>query len=245
MKKKRKKKVSSNGKPFVSICTPTYNRRSFIPTLIKNFLNQSYPQELMEWIIVDDGSDPVGDLFKNIPNVKYFFQDEKMKLGRKRNYMHEKAKGDIIVYMDDDDYYPSERVNHAVNKLRGNPGALCAGSSTIYIYFKDTKLIWQFGPYGPKHSTAGTFAFKKELLNITRYDDDAEMAEEKQFLKNYTIPFVQLDPRKSILCFAHDKNTFDKRRLLINPNPDYVKQTKLKPKNFIKNKNTVKFYTEQ
>jgi len=245
MGKKRKKKVSANGKPLVSICTPTYNRRSFIPSLIQNFLNQSYPQELMEWIVIDDGTDPVGDLFENVPNVKYFYQKEKMKLGRKRNYMHEKAKGDIIIYMDDDDYYPPDRVNHAVNKLRGNPQALCAGSSTIYIYFKDSKQIWQFGPYGQKHSTAGTFAFKKELLKQTRYDDDAELSEEKQFLKNYTIPFVQLDPRKSILCFAHDNNTFDKRRLLINPDPRYIRETKLKPKNFIKDKGLIKFYIEQ
>ena len=53
-------------------------------------------------------------------------------------------------------------------------------------------------------------------MKETGYDDDAEMAEEKQFLKNYTVPFIQLNPLKSILCFAHDKNTFDKRRLLQN-----------------------------
>ena len=71
------------------------------------------------------------------------------------------------------------------------------------------------------------------------------MAEEKHFLKNYTIPFVQLNPMKSILVFAHDANTFDKSRLLENPNPQYVKRTKLTPKNFIKDKEMVKFYTEQ
>ena len=33
-KKNRKKKtVSAQGKPFVSVCTPTYNRRQFIPAL--------------------------------------------------------------------------------------------------------------------------------------------------------------------------------------------------------------------
>jgi len=244
-KNRKKKKVSANGKPFVSVCTPTYNRRSFIPMLIKNFLAQTYPMELIEWIVVDDGTDPVGDLFKDIPNVKYFYQEEKMKLGRKRNYMHEKAKGDIIVYMDDDDYYPPDRINHAVNRLRSTPQALCSGSSTIYIYFKDTGKIWQFGPYGPNHATAGTFAFKRKLLKETHYDDDAELAEEKQFLKNYTIPFIQLNPLKSILCFAHDQNTFDKRRLLKNPNPDYVRETKMTPKNFIKNKDVAKFYMEQ
>jgi len=244
-KNRKKKKVSANGKPFVSVCTPTYNRRAFIPMLIKNFLAQNYPMELIEWIVVDDGSDPVGDLFKDIANVKYFYQKEKMKLGRKRNYMHEKAKGEIIVYMDDDDYYPPDRINHAVNRLRSSPQALCAGSSVIYIYFKETSKIWQFGPYGPNHATAGTFAFKRKLLKETGYDDDAEMAEEKQFLKNYTVPFIQLNPLKSILCFAHDKNTFDKRRLLQNANPDYVRETKMTPKNFIKNKTIANFYIEQ
>ena len=93
----------------------------------------------------------------------------------------------------DDDYYPPERVRHAVLKLNGNKQALAAGSSEIYIYFKHIKTIWGFGPYGPRHATAGTFAFKKKLLEETKYDDEAEMAEEKQFLKNYTIPFQQLN----------------------------------------------------
>ncbi len=244
-KNRGKKKVSANGKPFVSVCTPTYNRRNFIPTLIKNYLAQTYPSQLMEWIVVDDGTDPVGDLFEGVPGVKYIRVEEKMKLGRKRNFMHEKSKGEIIVYMDDDDFYPPDRVNHAVNKLRGVPRALCAGSSIIYIYFNDTQNIWQFGPYGPNHATAGTFAFKRELLKETRYDDEAELAEEKKFLKNYTIPFVQLNPMKSILVFAHDANTFDKSRLLDNPNPDYVKKTRLEPKNFIRDKEMARFYTAQ
>jgi len=244
-KKRGKKKVSPNGKPFVSICTPTYNRRVFIPILIQNYLAQTYPRELMEWIIIDDGTDPVEDLFKDVPTVKYVRVEEKMKLGKKRNFMHEQSKGEIIIYMDDDDYYPPERVNHAVNKLRGSPKALCAGSSAIYIYFNDTQKIWQFGPYGPRHATAGTFAFKRELLNETRYDDEAELAEEKKFLKDYTIPFVQLDPKKSILCFAHAYNTFDKRKLLVNPNPNYVRVTQMKLKNFIKDKKIAKFYHEQ
>jgi glycosyltransferase involved in cell wall biosynthesis len=50
-----------------------------------------------------------------------------MPLGQKRNIMHSHARGDIIVYMDDDDYYPPERVEHAVDMLTKNPQALCAG----------------------------------------------------------------------------------------------------------------------
>jgi len=231
--------------PKVSICTPTYNRRRFIPFLIQCYEGQTYPRSLMEWIVVDDGDDPVGDLFADVSGVKYFYQKEKMKLGKKRNYMHEKTTGDIIIYMDDDDYYPPERVSHAVMRLQTNKQALASGSSEIYIYFKDRDLIYRFGPYGPRHATAGTFAFRKELLKQTKYDDDAEMAEEKQFLKNYTIPFAQLNPMKSILVFAHELNTFDKRKLLESPHPDYVKVTKLVPKNFIKDKVMRKFYMTQ
>ena len=245
-KNRSKKKVSANGKPFVSICTPTWNRRKFIPFLIKCYQQQTYPKQLIEWIVVDDGDDPVGDLFEGVEGVKYFYQKEKMKLGRKRNYMHSKAKGEIIVYMDDDDYYPPDRVNHVVNKLRSKPDALACGSSAIYIYFKHLQKIFLFGPYGPRHATAGTFGFWRRLLKETSYDDEAEMAEEKQFLKNYTIPFVQLDPKKSILCFAHDKNTFDKKKLLVNPSPRFVKETSLKPAFFFrKNKEMAKFYINQ
>lgn len=244
-KKKKKKIVSASGKPFVSVCTPTYNRRLFIPFLIKCFKSQTYPKELIEWIIVDDGTDPVKDLFENVECVKYFYYPEKIKLGRKRNLMHEKTKGEIIIYMDDDDFYPPDRINHAVNRLRSNPRVIASGSSLMYMYFKDTKKIFQFGPYGSSHSTAGTFAFKRELLKETKYDDEAEMAEEKQFLKNYTVPFIQLDPMKTILVFSHDYNTFDKRKLLVNPNPKYVKETGMKVKVFIKDKKMREFYTSQ
>ena len=211
--------------PFVSVCTPTFNRRPFIPIMLECFKNQTYPKDRMEWIIVDDGTDKVRDLIEEsgIKQIKYIEVDKKMTLGAKRNHMHSFAKGTIIVYMDDDDYYPPERVSHAVERLMGNRHAMCAGSSELYIYFKHIQTMYQAGPYGPNHATAGTFAFRTELLKESRYQDSACLAEEKHFLKDYTVPFVQLDPMKSILVFSHIHNTFDKKKLLENPHPDYLK----------------------
>ena len=209
-----KSKKNSTSVPFVSICTPTYNRRPFIPTIIKCFDNQDYPKDRMEWIIIDDGTDLIEDMVINHPQVKYYKYDTKMTLGKKRNLMHEKSCGDILVYMDDDDYYPSTRVSHAVDTLLNNPTALCAGASEIYIYYKHIHKMYQFGPYSKTHATAGTFAFKKELLKQTRYNNEKSLGEEKEFLKDYTIPFVQLEPKHTILVFSHIHNTFDKRKLL-------------------------------
>jgi Glycosyl transferase family 2 len=220
--------------PFVSVCTPTFNRRPFINAMITCFNEQDYPQDRMEWIIIDDGTDPVEDLVASHPRVKYFKYDTKMTLGRKRNLLHEKSRGEILVYMDDDDYYPPKRVSHAVEMLMSHPEALCAGSSEIYIYFKHIKQMKRFGPYGPNHATAGTFAFKRKLLKQHRYNDDACLAEERAFLKDYTVPFVQLDPMKVILVFSHEHNTFDKRKLLVNANPDVVRDSPKKVMDFIK-----------
>ena len=235
------KKGKQSLRPLVSICTPTFNRRPFFPFIIKCFENQDYPKDRLEWIIIDDGTDSIEDIVEGIPKVKYYWYKKKMSLGEKRNLMHEKATGSILVYMDDDDYYPPNRVSHAVETLERNPHALCAGSSEMYIYFKHIHKMVQFGPYGPNHATAATFAFRRELLNQTKYDDDAAVGEEKQFLKNYTIPFVQLDPMKTILVFSHVHNSFDKKVLLEKPT-DYVKESNKKVTDFIKDDTILGFF---
>lgn len=227
--------------PYVSVCTPTFNRRPFFQAAIQCFNHQTYPKHRMEWIIIDDGTDKIEDLVASHPNVKYFKSSEKMTLGKKRNLMHANSCGDIIVYMDDDDYYPPERVSHAVESLMANPNVLCAGSSEIYIYFKHLGSLMQFGPYGPNHATAGTFAFRRELLIHTKYNEDACLAEERFFLKDYTIPMLQLDPTKVILVFSHNHNTFDKRKLLVNANPAFVKPTNKTLDSFIRGDSSMFF----
>jgi len=247
MPSKNKKKGASNKLPTVSVCTPTFNRRPFIPFMLECFRHQDYPKSRIEWIIVDDGTDKIEDIIMeaNIPQIKYFKCDEKMVLGKKRNFMHEKCSGSIIVYMDDDDYYPPERISHAVETLRSNPDVMCVGSSALHVYFKHIKKIFQFGPYGKNHATAGTFAFRSSLLESTSYDDNAALAEEKKFLKDYSVPFAQLDPMKTILVFSHNHNTFDKKTLLENPNPKVTTETKLRVSDFVKNDNLRDFITNQ
>ena len=227
--------------PFVSICTPTFNRRPFIPFIIKCFNHQTYPRDRMEWIIIDDGTDKIEDMVTHIPEVKYFKYDEKLTLGNKRNIMNDKCRGDIIVYMDDDDYYPPERVSHAVHMLTTTPEALCAGSSEMYIFFKHILEMYKFGPYGDKHATAATFAFKRELLQHTRFNSASCLAEERAFLQNYTIPFVQLDPMKTILVFSHTQNSYDKRDLLLKPNK-LMQKSNVRPSDFALSPDFLSFF---
>lgn len=245
---KKNKQTRNRNKqyPFVSICTPTFNRRPFYSMIIECFKHQTYPKDRMEWIIIDDGTDKIEDLVKDIPQVQYYKYEEKMNLGKKRNLMHEKSKGEIIVYMDDDDYYPPERVSHCVETLKANPDKMIAGSSEMYIFFKHIQKMYKFGPYGPNHSTAATFAFRKELLKQTKYEDGVALAEERSFLKEYTIPLAQMDSTKTILVFSHVHNSFDKKKLLedIGPNNPYISETTKTVDELVKEPNIKKFFME-
>lgn len=228
--------------PSVSICTPTYNRRKFMKYAIKCFLHQTYPQDKMEWIIIDDGTDKIEDLIEeaNIPNIRYFYRNKKIPIGKKRNLLHRKSRNNIIIYMDDDDYYPPERVEHAVKQLLNEPNKLIAGSSIAYIYFTDLNKIYQFGPYGENHATAGTFAFRKEILKECQYNDENQLSEESGFLKKYTIPMIQLDSEKTILVINHSTNTIDKKILLFGNK--YVTPTELQLEDFVKDDELLEFY---
>jgi glycosyltransferase involved in cell wall biosynthesis len=196
----------------------------------------------MEWIILDDGTDKVEDLFlaSGLTNVRYYYEDEKLKIGAKRNKLNSLATGDIIVCMDDDDYYPPERVIHVVNKFNTRPDIQICGASHLYLHYADNKTIYSIGPYSPKHCTNGTMGYRKAYIANHKYDETVNNAEERSFLNSYTEPMIQLDPMKVMLVISHSENTFDKTKLRDN-NPMF-KLSKLKIKAFIKAQDMRDFY---
>jgi len=232
--------------PLVSIVTPTYNRRRFIPSLIKMVQTQTYPRDRMEWIVFDDGQEEVEDLFEQatseLPTLKFIWSEDKMTLGEKRNRLNKEARGDIIVAMDDDDFYFPERVEEAVKALQNNPGYRLAGSSEVYMYFTDTKEIWKAGPYFKGHATNGTMAWTKTYADTHQYDETVAFSEEKSFLEGYKNPLVQLNPKTVMLVMSHSDNTFDKTELRTNTNPLLVR-TNLKMKDFIKDPELFNFFS--
>lgn len=198
-------------RPFVSVITPSYNRREFLPYLIHQFNYQTYPKHLMELIILDDSPVSNEDIIpKDDTRIKYIYSSEKLFLGKKRNMLNSMAKGDIIVCMDDDDYYSKERVSHSVYKLMSAPNIKIAGSTNLHIYYPHIQKIYKFGPYGPYHGTNGTLAYKKSYLIDHNYIDDKTKAEEGHFTKDFSEPMIQLDPYKTMICLAHTRNTVEK-----------------------------------
>jgi glycosyltransferase involved in cell wall biosynthesis len=201
-------------------------------------MSQRYPKQHMEWIIYDDGDDPVKDIFDKfkdkIPNLRYIYEEEKVNIGAKRNRLNKEARGEIIVALDDDDFYFPERVSAVVTAFKQNPSYQLAGSSEIFMYYSDNKEIWKLGPYNKNHATNGTMAWRRSYAATHTYDETVTHAEEKSFLDNYVNPMYQLDPMKVMLVMSHSENTFDKRKMREQPNNPFVKKTDLKLRSFIK-----------
>lgn len=246
-------------KPFVSIVTPTYNRRRFIPQCVAGIRAQSYPLDHIEWLIYDDGIDKIGDLVSpDSPlvrglRVRYFSSDSKLNIGIKRNFLHDQAAGEVIVTMDDDDYYSPDRVLHAVNTListckphiskplGGCEDGIC-GSSRNFMYFTDDKSMWEVGPYGPRHATFGTMAYTKAYALKHRCDESVTYAEEIVFTNNYKSPLVQLDPLKVMVVICHRENTFNKDKLRNDTNP-FIKRSGIKLRQLVRDSSAREFYT--
>lgn len=205
---------------FVSVITVTYNRSSFIPSLIRCYERQIYPHANTEWLILDD-SDPeehaaTAALFQALsnimPNIRYFHSPIRRTMGRKLNMLTSTCKGDIIVVMDDDDYYPPTRISSVVSAFEAHPTYHIAGCSKVYMYFTDEDAIYVAGPYHDRHAIHCTIAYRSTYLLDHRYDDNETCAVERVFTNNFTEPMYQLDTKQTILHTVHSSNTFQKKR---------------------------------
>lgn len=102
--------------PLISIITPTYNRKQLIEIAFHNLLATDYPHDKIEWVVIEDNektphmaSDKIIEFQVQNPNIrmKYIPIEGRMSVGEKRNHAIEHASHDIILFMDDDDHYPS------------------------------------------------------------------------------------------------------------------------------------------
>ena len=198
---------------FVSVVCPTYGRRAWLPMVLHQFLRFDWPAADKELVVLDDSPTSNADLFVGFEafNVRYEHLPERVPIGRKRAMINERARGDVIVCMDDDDIHHPLRIRHSVDVLV-NARVEIVAATQLFVFYKSTNTVRLFGPYHDLHGTHGTMAYTKRYAMTHSYDPNATHAEERTFTVDFTAKMAQLDPRLTILCIAHDANTFDKHR---------------------------------
>jgi glycosyltransferase involved in cell wall biosynthesis len=189
---------------------PTLNRRSFIPTAIRCFLAQTYPN--LELLIVDDGSEHIRDLLPEDPRIRYLRVPGKNTIGAKRNMACAEARGEFILHWDDDDWYPPERASRQVEALRAHPEAAVCGSSTLYFYAPGTNRAFRYRCSGPSGAPwMGALAYPKRTWE-SRSFEPVQIAEDVKFLARIPAAArIDLEDPALSVATIHDANTSPKQ----------------------------------
>lgn len=129
--------------PWVSVLTPTYNRKNFIELCMFNLKNQTYPLEKLEWFLLDDSKTPYTEktleyIKKTIYPIKlkYVYEKVKQEIGTKRNKLVKNCTYKICIMMDDDDIYQHTYIQKSILTMINNKKQ-CVGSNQMIFYFKD------------------------------------------------------------------------------------------------------------
>jgi glycosyltransferase involved in cell wall biosynthesis len=170
-------------KPVVSVVIPTKNRPDMLIDAINSVLNQTFKQ--IEIIVIADSCDK-----RTSDGMKVFEEDSRVKFynfnntilggAKARNIGIDKSSGDFIAFLDDDDYWESNKLKTQLDVLLKNP---------------DCNIVfcnhYRFVTDGKKHSVKmknrvnlndllklnyiGSFSFtiiRKSSINNIRIDDE-------------------------------------------------------------------------
>ena len=200
--------------PKVSCIVPTSNRPDFIPDIIETFNSQLY--ENKELIIVADFIEDLPNLSSYISSgINFYITGKKMYVGEKRNIACEAASGDIIVHLDDDDWYSPQWLDISVEAL-SDSYIKVAGLSSLHFYDTVRDELWLYHhnyiikKKKHRHMCGATLAYRKStweqypFQNLHHGEDTAFI---RQFLNDEMNNHAQVD--HAMACI-HQRNTCKK-----------------------------------
>jgi glycosyltransferase involved in cell wall biosynthesis len=118
--------------PLISVVIPTFNRSLQVQAALRSVLAQTYPK--FEVIVIDDGStDGTGQALQTLISqescsgmrVRYFFRPNQGQSAA-RNMGIEKARGELVAFLDSDDIWLPEKLEWQVRALERFRDECCA-----------------------------------------------------------------------------------------------------------------------
>lgn len=133
--------------PSVTIVTPSYNQAPFLEQTILSVLEQDYPN--LEYFVVDGAStdSSLDIIHKYADRITWWVSEQDNGQAEAINKGLKRASGEVVAWLNSDDYYLPETIQRAVHALQENP--------TAAFVFGDVQVVNE----------------ENEVINILRYGD--------------------------------------------------------------------------
>jgi len=160
----------------LSVVIPTLNRCNLLQEALNSLANQTYSKNRFEVIVVDNGSvdktKEIVDQYKSIlPNLKYIY-DERPGLHVGRHAGLKAAKGEILVYGDDDIYALPTWLEAIAESFSDNKVVLVGGNNYPKFEGKPPKWIknlWMRTKWGKILPYYSVLDFGNKIKKIPAY----------------------------------------------------------------------------
>lgn len=204
----------------VSILIPTYNRKRFEKLIEYNINCQSYTN--IEGIYIADDSDVDEPLHLNVNYPIHYYKTKRCKIGDKRHYLANLAKGTYLINFDTDDFYKPNYISYSIYSLLKH-NKECCGSADMVIFHKNEFYIQRCMYLYMLNE--GTMCMTKEFYNKCSKYVSTNSNESMEFLKQ-NIKTIMETKESLMCCVSHSNNTIDK-------NVWCVKETKCDKPSFV------------
>ena len=240
---------------LTTVLITTYNYGHFIKYAIESVLEQDFPKEQIEIIIIDDGStDKTKDIVQQYKNkLKYIYQENQGQ-GAAINNGLLNSKGKYIFLLDADDIFYPDKIKETINTFKKNEtigmvrhlldtmdkkGKITPRTNNLNFPYQDDNIEWILT--NSIYKTIGTsgLAYRRtHLKNLLPIPSDLKICPD-EYLSNHIIFYSKIVTLNKHLG-AHrlhgknyfNSNIFSKKKIIsfinIRRKLDYYLQMRLK-----------------
>ncbi len=141
-----------NKEPFISICIPSYNRPDEIYRLLKSIDAASHDE--IEIVVCEDMSPRRTEISAKVMeyanhsdyDVKYYENKENLGYDKNLRELIQKASGEYIIFMGDDDWFVPEALDKFIGFLKGHRELGYILKTHILIHDDGTQELFKYFP---------------------------------------------------------------------------------------------------